>query len=83
MLWLKWDLALMAIAVLPLFWLRTVSLTKKIRDLARKQRTRDSAMASAASEALHGIRTVQALSLEERFVHAFSGANDQSAKADV
>lgn len=83
MLWLKWDLALMAIAVLPLFWLRTVSLTKKIRDLARKQRTRDSVMASAASEALHGIRTVQALSLEERFVHAFSGANDQSAKADV
>lgn len=83
MLWLKWQLALLALAVLPLFWLRTVSLGAKIREVARTQRARDSAMASSAAEALHGIRTVQALSLEERFAQIFGGANEQSARADV
>ena len=83
MLWMNWRLALLALAVLPLFWLRTVSLSAKIREVARAQRARDSAMASSASEALHGIRTVQALSLEERFAQTFGGANEQSAKSDV
>ncbi len=83
MLWMNWRLALVALLVLPFFALRTVSLGTKIREIARIQRARDSAMASSAAEALHGIRTVQALSLEERFAQAFGGANEHSAKADV
>src|SRR5262245_28945346 len=31
MFWMNWQLALLAIAVLPLFWLRTVSLSRRIQ----------------------------------------------------
>jgi ATP-binding cassette subfamily B protein len=83
MLWLKWNLALVALSVLPLFYLRTASLGARIRAVAKEQRDRESAMASTAAESLHGIRTVQALSLEGRFAQQFGGANQGSAGADV
>lgn len=59
---LNWKLALLAVAVLPLFWLRTVTLTRRIREVAKKQRKQEGAMAATASESISAIRTVQALS---------------------
>src|SRR5262245_54750012 len=54
------KLACLAVSVLPLFWLRTVSLTRRIREVARKQRRQESAMAATATESMNAIRTVQA-----------------------
>ena len=34
---MNWKLALLALSVLPLFWLRTVTLTRQIGEVARKQ----------------------------------------------
>jgi ATP-binding cassette subfamily B protein len=83
MCWLNWKLALVATAVLPLFWLRTVTLAKKIRAVAQKQRQREGAMAATAAESISAIRVVQALSLEDKFMESFATESEQSLKQDV
>lgn len=83
MFWMNWRLALVAISILPLFWLRTVSLTRRIREVAQKQRQQQGAMAATAAESITAIRTVQALSLEGSFATAFSAENERILKEDV
>ncbi len=83
MFWMNWMLGVIAVAVFPLFWLRTLSLNKRIREVAQKQRRQEGAMAASIAESISAIRTVQALSLEEKFADAFSSSSDKSALADV
>lgn len=83
MLWLDWRLALVALAPLPVLWLLSRLLAGRIRKVSRAQRKRQGALASIASEALAGIRSVQALGLEERTATAFSGANDKEMAAGI
>lgn len=83
MFWLNWRLSLVALAVFPLFWLRTVSMGKKINEVARLQRKREGAMAATASETINGIKTIQALSLESAFEGQFTRQNDKNWKQDV
>jgi ATP-binding cassette, subfamily B, bacterial len=83
MFWLNWKLALVALSVLPLFWLRTVTLTKQLREIAQKQRQREGAMAATASESITAIKVVQALSLEEKFMESFALQSEKSLKQDV
>jgi ATP-binding cassette subfamily B protein len=83
MFWLNWRLALVALGVFPLFWLRTVSMGRKINEVARVQRKREGAMAATASETVIAIRTIQALSLESAFEQQFSRQNEKNLKQDV
>lgn len=83
MFWLNWKLALVAAAIFPLFWLRTVSMGKKINEVSRLQRKREGAMAATASETISAIKTVQALSLESAFQQQFTKQNDKNWKQDV
>jgi ATP-binding cassette subfamily B protein len=83
MFWLNWKLALIAISVLPLFWLRTATLSKKIREVAQKQRQREGAMSATAAESISAIKIVQALSLEDRFMENFTSESEKSLKQDV
>lgn len=83
MLWLHWKLALLALAVLPLLWLRTVSLGRRIRDAARIQRQRTGAMASTAAESIGAMKVVQVLSLEDVFAREFAERNEGSRREDV
>jgi ATP-binding cassette subfamily B protein len=83
MLWLRWELAFLALATAPLFWIRTVKLSGLILDASRKQRKRDGAMAATAVESIGAIKIVQALSLEGMFSEAFSNANAKSLRAGV
>src|SRR6266576_1067196 len=83
MFYLNWQLALIAVSVFPLFWLRTVTLTHRIREVAQKQRRQEGAMAASAAESINAIRTVQALSLEETFAKTFSSESERSLKEDV
>jgi len=80
---LNWKLALLAFSVLPLFWLRTVTLTRRIQEVAKKQRRQEGAMAATAAESISGIRTVQALSLEATFAASFASDSERSLKQDV
>jgi len=83
MLWLRWELAVLALATAPLFWIRTVKLGRLIQEASRKQRKRDGAMAATAVESIGAIKIVQALSLEGMFSDAFSNANEKSLRAGV
>lgn len=83
MFWLNWKLALLSLAIIPLYWLTTVRLGRQIRETARKQRERESAMATIASETIGNIRTIKALGQEEKFAHDFDKKNNQSQTDDL
>ncbi|MBE7383558.1 MAG: ABC transporter ATP-binding protein [Leptolyngbya sp. SIO1E4] len=78
MFWLDWELALISLAVFPLFVLSSLKLTKRIQKVARQQRQRESAMAATAAEVIGAIKVVQALSLEGRLEEMFASDNRQS-----
>ncbi|MBE0480630.1 MAG: ABC transporter ATP-binding protein [Dehalococcoidia bacterium] len=83
MFWLNWELALISLAIVPLFWLTTARLSKRIQHVARKQRKQESKLATTAAESMTAIATVQALSLEENFSKAFSAQNKVDLKQGV
>jgi ATP-binding cassette, subfamily B, bacterial len=83
MLCLNWKLALLAFAALPIFYLFTLRAGERIRQVARAQRKRQSAMAATAAESISAIRIVQALSLESVFSKVFGDENSISQKNDV
>ena len=78
MMWFNWQLALMPLAVLPLFYLKSVRVTSQIQSVVRNHRKKDSALASTAAEAIGSIKSVQALSLEEVNERAFAKNNKKS-----
>jgi ATP-binding cassette subfamily B protein len=83
MLWMDWRLALVAGSTVPLFWLSTVHLGRRIQDAAREQRRREGGLASTAAESIGAIQTVQAYSLDAIFSKAFRSANRQSLREGV
>ena len=83
MLWLNWQLTLVALCTLPFLWLVTLSKSKKIHTVARKNRQREGVMAATASESIHAIKSVQALTLEDRFSSIFGQANNKSLKEGI
>ncbi len=83
MLWLDWQLALIALIPLPLLWFGSVRIGKRIQEVSRKQRRLEGEMAATAAEAMAGMRTVQALSIEGRAAESFTGASRKSLKDAV
>jgi ATP-binding cassette subfamily B protein len=83
MLWLDWRLGLLALAVLPLFWLATLRLGRQIHDVARLQRRREGAMAAHAAESMGAVNTVKALGLEGTFGAVFARDSARSLKEGV
>lgn len=83
MLWLNWQLALIALMPMPILLLTTVKLGRRIQAISRKQRGREGNIAAATAESMAGIRVVQALSLEDRMAATFASHNDQSLKEGV
>lgn len=83
MLWLNWQLALIALSTLPLLWFITLKKSKRIHKVAKKNRQREGVMAATASESINAIKSVQALTLEDRFSNIFSDANKKSLKEGV
>lgn len=83
MFWMNWQLGVIAVAVFPLFWLRTISLSKQLREVSQRQRKQEGAMAASVAETMQAIRTVQALSLEAKFADAFSATSDKTSLSDV
>ena len=78
MIWLNMQLALIAIAIFPLFLITTTVMSKKIHKVAKKQRKREGAIAANAAEAIGAIKVVQALSLQSRLEKTFAQQNQKS-----
>ncbi|MCL3883148.1 ABC transporter ATP-binding protein [Marivita sp. GX14005] len=83
MLWLDWRLALLALSPLPILWIVSLKLTRRIREVSRSQRKREGELAATGAETMAGIRTVQALGLEERAAQDFGAANARDLRAGV
>lgn len=83
MFWLNWQMALISLSTLPLLWLMTLHKSKSLHKVARKNRKREGVMAATASESIHAIKSVQALTLEKRFSEVFTSANKKSLKEGV
>ncbi len=83
MLWLNPQLALVSLAVFPLMSPSFLRRGRRIRGVAREQRKREGAMASAATESLSAIKLVQALSLERILERKFASQNLASLKEGV
>jgi len=81
MFWMNRRLGLVVLVAFPVFFVFVLRLTRRIKDVARVQRTREGAIAATAAEAIGSIRTVQALSLQEKFLDVFSTENNNSLKA--
>ena len=80
---LHWELALLMLVTVPLFWLSTVRFTRRIREAVHEQRQREGQMAATAGESIGAIKTVQALSLGDTFADSFAGHNNKSLKEGV
>jgi len=83
MLWMQWQLTLVALCTVPLFWLSTARLGRRIQSVARKQRQREGNLATQAAETLGGIQTMQALSLNGEFAQAFVRDSQGSLREGV
>ena len=83
MFWLHWKLTLIVLLTLPFYWLPSVHLGRKIREVSRKERKREGAIASNTAEVISAIKIVQALSLEGIFSKTFSSQNQKSLKDGV
>ena len=78
MFWLNVELALIAIAIFPLFIIASNRITKRIQHVARTSRKREGAMAATISEAISAIKVVQALSLQGMLEKSFHRHNQKS-----
>lgn len=83
MLWLNWQLALVALIMFPLFSPLMVRRGGRIVGVARKQRRREGELAATAAETLGSVQVVQAFSLEERLQRVFASRNKASLKEGV
>lgn len=83
MLWFHWQLALVAMALLPLLALSTRRLGRRIHDTATKQRRHEGHLAARAAESLVAVRVVRALSLESQAGGAFEDGGRASLRDGV
>jgi ABC-type multidrug transport system fused ATPase/permease subunit len=65
MFWLRWDFALIALAVTPLLIIFLVRVNKAIRTAVKEVRTRQSDLLATLQEGLQSIEVVQAYSRED------------------
>lgn len=80
---LHWKLAAALLVPVAIFWALSTRIGRRIHEAARQQRQREAALASTAAEAIHGIKSVQAMGLQERFAQEFDDASRSSAAADI
>lgn len=83
MFWMSWQLAGLALAVLPLFWIISDHLGAQVREVARKQRRREGRLAAGAAESIGAIRLIQAFTLEQAFEQRFAEQTGKSQKQDM
>ena len=71
LLYLDWTLALVALAVAPLFWLLTRLSSRLMKQASREQRRRAGALSAVAEESLANVALVQAYNRREHEVRRF------------
>ncbi len=83
MWWMNWHLAVVAVAVLPLFAITLRRLVPRIHDAARRQRRREGDAAAALTETLGAMRVVQSMAIEGVVRGSMARNEAATAKDDV
>lgn len=83
MLWMDWQLTLVAVGVLPLLALTAFRFSSNIRSAAKRQRRKESYTANVISETVSAITVVQAFAREEFQDEQFAKQNKASMKAGL
>jgi ABC-type multidrug transport system fused ATPase/permease subunit len=83
MVWVDWQLALLALAVLPLLSFSIFKISREIKGAASKQRYRESRIASSLHETITSISTVKAFSREKYEEKKFAKETQLSLKAGL
>jgi ATP-binding cassette subfamily B protein len=81
--YLNWQLALMSLFVVPLFWLSARYFSRKIRQAAREERRRSGSISAVAEESLSNAALVQAYNRQEDEVACFHRENEGSFAAQM
>ncbi|MDT9595260.1 ABC transporter ATP-binding protein [Nocardioides zeae] len=80
---LDWPLALMMIAVVPLFLIAGRETSTQIHGVSREQRRAEGQLASLATETLGSMRVVHSYSLADHLQGRFAASNEKSLKEGV
>lgn len=80
---LDWQLALLMMTVLPVFFVTGTRLARRINTVSRTQRKAEGALASLATETLSAMRVVQSYSLQSQMQEQFSRSNTRTLKDGV
>jgi ATP-binding cassette subfamily B protein len=83
MFWMNRSLTLLSLLTLPLFWLVTNRLSRRIKESSLKQRQQEGAVAATAAESIAAIKLVKALSLQDAFAKVFAQLNHRSLQESV
>lgn len=80
---MQWQLAVVALAVLPVFGGVAMRVIPRIRQVARSQRRREGAAAAALTESLGAIRDIQAMALGADLAKGTKDRESATARDDV
>lgn len=83
MFFMDWQLALLALAVLPLLALLVRRYRRPMKAAIRRQRKQEGDLATIASESLGAIRMVQGFGLEKQEIKRFGSSNRRDLKEGV
>jgi ABC-type multidrug transport system fused ATPase/permease subunit len=83
MLWMDWQLTLLALAVVPPLYALTARTSARSRSLSETKRTKESEVASILQETMSSIATVQAFGQEGKERKRFARESRKSLKAGL
>ncbi|MFE7236237.1 ABC transporter ATP-binding protein [Streptomyces sp. NPDC002405] len=75
LIYLRWDLTLLALAIVPLFWAAARHFSRLIKAASRERRRRSGSLSAVAEEALGNVALVQAYNRQGWEEHRFQREN--------
>ncbi len=81
--YLRWELALISIAVAPIAWIATRYFTSRIKQASREKRRRSGTLTAVAEESLANVQLVQAYNRQETEIERFDRENVASYEAEL
>ena len=83
MLWMDWQLTLVALAIVPLLGLLSSRFSERVGALTKEKRVKESEVASLVQETVTSAAVVKAFAQEKREETRFARASDASLQADL
>jgi ATP-binding cassette subfamily B protein len=83
MLWMNWELTLIALAVVPALYLMSLHFSEKVQALAQQKRTKEGEVAAIIQETLTSMAIVQAFTRERQEGERFARTIGESLEADL